>query len=88
MARLLAETRTNQDKTDANLKEMKAEMMAKMEVEMKTDQERMEAIIDANNEKVLVLRNKMWTSQEEMKVMLEACLEKMTANPGKMKSVV
>jgi hypothetical protein len=55
---------------------------------MKTEQERMEAMIDANKEKVEVLRNKMWTSHEEMKAMLEAYLEKMAANPGEMKSVV
>jgi hypothetical protein len=83
-AHLLAETRTNREekkinqvKTDANLKEMKEEIMAKMQDEMKTDQERMEVMIDANNEKVEVLRNKMWASQEEM-----------AANPGEMKSVV
>jgi adenine-specific DNA methylase len=38
-------------KTDANVKEMKEEMMAKLEDEIRTDQERMEAKIEANNEK-------------------------------------
>jgi hypothetical protein len=46
---------------------MKEEMMAKMEAEMKTNQERLDAKVWANNEKVEVLRENTWTSQEEMK---------------------
>jgi hypothetical protein len=55
MERMLAEMKTNKErmeaKTDANLREMKAEMRTNQE-EMKTNKERMEAKREANNEKV------------------------------------
>jgi hypothetical protein len=78
MARLLAEMRTNQEKTNANLKKMKAnheEVMAIME----TNQEKMMAKLDARHERMVTRMD----SQLENR---EACLEKtevveLEANP-------
>jgi hypothetical protein len=44
---------------------MKDEMMAKLEAEIKTNQERLEAKIQANTEKVEVLRENMWTVKKK-----------------------
>jgi hypothetical protein len=46
------------------------------------------AEIRTNNEKVQVLRNKMWVSHEEMKAMMETCLEEREGIPKEVEAVV
>jgi endo-alpha-1,4-polygalactosaminidase (GH114 family) len=60
MERLLAKMEANQAKTDANLKEMKEEMTARLEAMIQTNQERMEvnqgnmmAKLDAHHDRTL-----------------------------------
>jgi hypothetical protein len=60
------------DKVGANLREIMAEM--------RTNQDRMEAKTETNNEKAEVLQNKMWNIQDKMKAILEDSLEKTEAN--------
>jgi hypothetical protein len=67
----------NQEKTDANLKEMKEEMMAKMGAKMKTNQERMEAKVEASSENFKVHRRNIWTSQEEMETRIVTVTSRM-----------
>jgi hypothetical protein len=55
----------NQAKTDAYLRIMKEEMIARLEVNMDANQERMDAKIVANKEK-------METSQDEIKATMKA----------------
>jgi cob(I)alamin adenosyltransferase len=60
LARMKAEIRTNQAKTDANLKEMKEEMMA-----------RLEAKVEANNEKVKPIQEKVVCNHEELMAIIK-----------------
>jgi hypothetical protein len=53
MERLLAEIRTNEAKGDANLKEMKEEMTARLEEKIDTNQEKMIAKFDAHHERMM-----------------------------------
>jgi hypothetical protein len=59
MARLLDEIRTNQAKADANLKDMKEEIIARLEAKIDANQEKLEDRIAANNEKFEVLRGNL-----------------------------
>jgi hypothetical protein len=65
------------------VREFHEEMMA----EMKTNQKRPEAKIEASSEKLEALREKMLTGQKEMKALLVACIDKMEANAEEIKSV-
>jgi hypothetical protein len=62
-------------------------MEAKLWVEIKTIQDKMDDGQEEMNVQVGSLVSQIDANQEEMKSMLDACLEKMEANPGEMKSV-
>jgi hypothetical protein len=68
MACLLEEMKTNQTKMDANLREMKEEMLAKMEA----NQGKLMAKLDAHHER-------MMTKIDSQLAVMEACLGKTEA---------
>jgi hypothetical protein len=80
MARLLAgmkaEIRMSQAKMDASLKEIKEEMMA-----------RLEAKIEASNEKVKTIQEKIVCNHEELMAIMKDSQERMETNQEKLKAM-
>jgi hypothetical protein len=71
------EIRTNQAKVDANLREMKEEMMARLEAIIEANHERMEALMDVSLESVKACLEKTEANQTKVEIKMEACLKEM-----------
>lgn len=71
--------------------EIKADMkilMAEIKTAMKTNQERLGAKIETNNNKYEVLRDNMWTSQVEMKTRVSVSCPRREVTQEEMKAKI
>jgi chaperonin cofactor prefoldin len=79
MERLLAKIDANIGKVDTNLKEMKEEMTARLEGMIQNNQEKMEAVIVANNEKFEVFQTTLVSQTDIHQARTEAIQEEIIA---------